>query len=97
MKGTFTSYWSNGEIITTPAELDEKTGEVVAETSDAKLNNKSVLVSECFTDEDGNDYEVCCECHSYIEKTIMVDGIGKSLNEVRVCSDYNCNNGEGNL
>ena len=88
MRGTFTSFWSNGQYITTPAELNEVTGEV--RRAVINTTNNSTLVSEYFTDEDGNEYRICPHCHDYIEKTMMVDGVGKTLEEKMACSDSEC-------
>ena len=94
-KGTFTSVWDGGVEITTPAELDETTGEVFPVS--VEVEGLDVLDREYFTDEDGDEYKVCPECHTYIMKTIMVDGIGSCLDEKSVCSDPDCENGENNL
>lgn len=94
-KGTFTSVWDDGVEITSPAELDETTGEVIPVS--VEVEGLDILNREYFTDEDGNEYEVCPECHTYIMKTIMVDGIGSCYDEKRVCSDRDCDNGENNL
>jgi hypothetical protein len=95
IKGIFTSVWDGGIEVTTPAELDESTGEIITESVD--VNGLENLESESFTDEKGNEYEVCPECHTYIMKTIMVDGIGSCYDEKSVCSDPDCDNGENNL
>jgi len=86
-KGTFTSEWDNG-VFTTPAELDEVTGEITTESID--VQGCEQLFCEYFTDEAGNDYQVCGECHTHITKTIMIPGVGKTLNEVVVCTDPEC-------
>lgn len=94
-KGTFTSVWDDGVEITTPAELDETTGEVIPVSVD--VEGLDILNREYFTDEHGDEHTVCPECHCYIMKTIMVDGIGSCLDEKSVCSDPYCENGEYNL
>ena len=87
-KGIFTSIWYEGGVINTPAELNEETGEVT--TTSVDVSDMGELVSEYFTDEDENEYEICPDCHEYITKTVMVDGIGKTLEEKRVCSNFEC-------
>ena len=89
IKGTFTSVWDGGTEITTPAELDTETGEVTAECSDEDPDCS--LICEYFTDtKNDEDYEVCPDCHNFVLKSAMVEGVGKTLNEVRVCSDPDC-------
>jgi hypothetical protein len=90
-KGTFTSVWDDA-IIITGAELNEITGEIM--TSSIDTGNNGSLIEEFFEDEDGDQLEVCPECHCYIMKTIMVDGIDHCYNERSVCSDPDC---ESNL
>lgn len=90
LKGTFVSLWDEGTI-STPAELDTETGEVTTESVD--VNNFEHLNEEWFEDkEDGEEYEVCTVCHEFILKTIMDEGIGKSLIERQICSDPDCEN-----
>jgi hypothetical protein len=94
MKGTFVSIWDDGTEIRTPAVLDEKTGEVDAETAD--VENLDILQREYFESDEfanaGEEYEICPECHTFILRTVMKDGIGHTYNEVRVCSDIECLN-----
>jgi len=89
-KGTFTSVWDGGFEVTTPAELNEETGEITAESVDP--GDVDVLDREYFTDENENEYTVCPECHCFIMKTVMVDGIGSCYDEKEVCSDPDCEN-----
>ena len=91
IKGVFVSVWDDGTEIRTNATLDEETGHIEAEQSDDPCDHGS-LVREYFEDEDGNEYEVCPDCHEYIMKTVMIDGIGQCLDECRVCSDPDCIN-----
>lgn len=94
-KGTFISVWDDGIEISTKATLDEKTGEI--ETDSIDVNGLEVLTEEKFVDKDGNESEICSNCHCHITKKIMIEGIGKQLNEITVCSDFYCDNGESNL
>jgi hypothetical protein len=88
IKGTFTSVWDDGVEITTPATLDTETGEVCADP--AEVENLDILVDEHFTDEKGEEYTICPECHEYILHTCMEPGIGHNLDEVRRCKNPNC-------
>ena len=90
MKGTFTSIWDDGIEIITPAVLNTETGEITSEA--AEVDNVDVLVREFFTDEDDNEYEICPECHEFILKSVMKDGIGSNYDEVSVCSNPDCEN-----
>jgi hypothetical protein len=89
MKGNFVSIWDGGDKIITPAELDVEIGEVTTKSVDADVEH---LDKEYFEDEDGNEYAICPECHEYILKTVMKDGIGKTLYEALVCSNPDCEN-----
>jgi hypothetical protein len=42
--------------------------------------------------ETGDEHEICPECHECILKTIMDEGVGKSLFERTVCSNPDCEN-----
>lgn len=94
MKGTFVSVWDGGTEIRTPAELDEQTGEVTTESVEA--GNVEILDREYFESSEffnsGEEFEICPECHTFITKVVMKEGIGKTLYEARVCSDPNCDN-----
>jgi len=87
VKGTFVSVWDNGTL-STPATLDTETGEVTTESVDA--NGLEHLMEEWFEDEEGEEYDICPECHEYILHTCMEDGIGHNLDEVKRCKDPNC-------
>jgi hypothetical protein len=90
MKGTFVSIWDEGSI-RTPAELNEETGEISTESVDA--DGMEHLMEEWFEDnETGDEYEVCPECHEYILKVVMKEGVGKTLYEAQVCSNPDCDN-----
>lgn len=93
--GTFTSVWDDGSIITTPATLNENTGEVTVHQS-ADVDIDGSLEREYFSlnGYEDDEFEVCTTCHSYILKTVMNPSIGKTLNEEQVCSNPDC---ESNL
>lgn len=90
MKGTFTSVWDNGFEITTPAELDEETGDIFTEPID--VEGVDILDREFFTDVNGKEYDICPTCHTFILKTEMVERIGKQLIERTGCVDPTCDN-----
>lgn len=90
IKGKFVSIWDGGTEIVTNAELNECTGEVISDSVD--VSNVEILDQEYFEDENGNEYEVCPDCHSFILKTVMKEGIGKTLYEAKVCSNPDCEN-----
>jgi hypothetical protein len=92
IKGTFVSVWDGGEEVRTPAELNTKTGEVTTESVDVEGLDLDILDREYFETSDGDELEVCTDCHEYILKTVMKEGIGKTLNEVHVCSNPDCDN-----
>jgi len=88
IKGTFTSVWDNGSVIT-PSTLDLETGEVSTDSVEVD-DNLGTLMEECFEDEEGEEYEVCPECHEYILHTCMEPGIGHNLDEVLRCKNSDC-------
>jgi hypothetical protein len=89
-RGTFTSIWDNGTI-TTPATLDTETGEISTNAVDAP-DDLGTLDEEWFEDEEGEQYDICPECHEYIIHTCMEpdEHISHQLNEVKRCKDPNC-------
>ena len=88
--GTFTSIWDNGTI-TTPATLDTETGEISTNAVDAP-DDLGTLMEEWFEDEEGEQYDVCPECHEYIIHTCMEPDkyISHQLYEVKRCKNPNC-------
>jgi hypothetical protein len=90
MKGTFVSVWDGGSEIRTNAVLNTETGEVIAESVDA--GDVENLDREYFQSNEDDEYEICPECHEFILKTVIDEGIGKSLFERQVCSNPDCCN-----
>lgn len=88
LKGIFTSIWDGGVNINTPATLETETGYIEAESVD--VDGLECLEEETFTDENGKEYQVCPECHAYVMKPVMINGIGHNSDEEFVCSDENC-------
>lgn len=89
IKGEFISIWDDGIEIRTSATLNPETGQIDAEQAD--VSGLDILQKERFESEDGNEYEVCLECHEYIIKIVMEDGIGSCFDEVPKCSNRDCN------
>jgi len=91
IKGTFVSIWDNGSV-RTPATLDTETGEVTTDSVDAG-DDLGTLMEEWFEEsETGDEHEICPECHEFILKTVMKPGVGKTLDEVKVCPNPYCEN-----
>jgi len=84
LKGSFISVWNDGTI-QTEGTLDTKDGSITCDSVDTQ--DYGILEREFFEDKDGNEYEVCMTCHSYILKTAMVP-------EEQVCSDPDCESHE---
>ena len=87
MKGTFISYWSEGKVAT-PCTLDIQSGELSPDTVDA--GDMGILESEKFVADNGDEFDVCPDCHSYIMKTVIDDRADLSYGEYQVCSDPDC-------
>jgi hypothetical protein len=92
MKGIFVSVWDGDTEVRTPAVLDEATGEIETKSVDVDDLDLNMLDREYFENEEGDEYKVCPECHEYILKTVMKEGIGKTLYEAQVCSNPYCEN-----
>ncbi len=86
-KGTFTSVWDGGTTIITPATLDVEVGRVTTESIEVDIDI-DVLDREFFTDEEGNEYEICPDCHEFLMKDVEFEHEGE-LGE-RVCSYPYC-------
>jgi len=89
IEGIFVSNWDGGKVVT-PCYLDLITGELFSKTTN--VGDLGTLESEKFYagDEDGDEYDVCPDCHEYILKSEMNPGIGHDLNEEPVCSNPDC-------
>ncbi|MFA5419902.1 MAG: hypothetical protein WC341_15725 [Bacteroidales bacterium] len=93
IKGIFVSVWDGETEIRTPATLDDATGEVTTESVegvDEDGEEVEILDREYFESEDGEEFEICPECHSHILKTEIREGVGKQLYEVKVCMNPDC-------
>jgi hypothetical protein len=88
--GNFTSVWDNGSI-TTPASLNPETGELKIRSVEVDDSFDS-LVCEHFESSDGELYDVCDCCHTYIlrETTEKLED-GTEVATER-CTDPDCEN-----
>ena len=85
IKGTFTSHWAEGDVITN-ATLNLDTLAVESDSADCEGMNH--LESEMFTAEDGEEFEICPHCHQYALKSVMVpDDVGNGLHEDKECPE----------
>lgn len=96
MKGTFISVWDGSTVIRTSAKLNTSTGEITTKSINVDNLDLENLDREYFESSEflnsGEEFEVCPECHAFILKTVIKEGIGKTLNEVLVCFDPDCKN-----
>lgn len=80
----FTSVWDDGSIVVTPCVYHPKTGQVFPDTAKGPSPEGS-LVKEFISLDNGDELPVCDECHEYVTKVVMVEGVGKTLYETIVC------------
>jgi hypothetical protein len=83
INGIFISKWENGDV-ETKATLDTETSELTTQSVDVGEEYEH-LIEETFVSLGGEDYKVCPECHEYVTKTVMVNGIGNTLEEQQEC------------
>ena len=88
MKGTFISNWSEGKVITA-CTLNKRSGELSPDTVD--VQDLGTLESEKFIADNGDEFDVCPDCHEYILKTVVGDRADQSYGEYQVCSNPDCN------
>lgn len=89
MKCEFTSVWDDGSVVTTPCEYNPDTGEVEPEVSKDTVPTGSLL-REFIALEDGENIEVCMDCHSYTLKTVVGDRADLSYGEYEECRNPEC-------
>ena len=89
IKCTFVSVWDGNVILRSRAvyHKDDHSVEVL-ETHD--VDGLDTLNREYIQLPDGNELEVCRDCHESVLKTVMIDGICKSLLEVMRCPNPDC-------
>lgn len=89
-KGFYNSVWNGGdEVITTLCEFDFENNIIqnVGQVSDGAIKNCHELDREYVEDFEGNEYEVCTNCHEHFLKVRMVEDEHNStiLNEEQFC------------
>lgn len=89
MFGQFVSVWNDGEYeVRTKCEFSPETFEIFhVETSDENVENLHHLDIEYIEDSDGNEYEVCSDCHNRILESRIVPTDFKMLEEEKFCRD----------
>ena len=92
IKGKFISEWEDGIQVKVKAELDPETGEIFVEPFE--IDGLISPERQYFQDDEGNEYEICPECNSFIMKTVMVPSYSdpKTLVEETECSNPDCDN-----
>ena len=65
VKCEFTSVWSDGSVVTTPCLYIPKTGKTNPKVSKAEAPSGTVE-QEYITLPEGEQLEVCLECHKYV-------------------------------
>lgn len=89
MNVTFTSVWEGGSLVKTPATYNQNTS-LVEVDSPIEFDPSGCLTKEYITLPDGTDLDVCPECHEYTLKTVMEEGVGKHLYEIKECPGCGC-------
>jgi len=89
MKCEFTSVWDDGSVVTTPCDYDPDTGEVNPEVSNGPVPT-GMVDREYSTLEDGEEIEVCLDCHSYTMKKVVGDRADLSYGEYGECRNPEC-------
>ncbi len=98
IKGKFISNWDNDIEISTKAELNTKTGEVISESLEVvglDILNEEIFIAD--DEEIAETYIICEECHEYILKIEILEGVGKQLYEHYHCMNPDCDNSSGEL
>jgi len=86
---SFTSVWDSGSEITTPATYDPKTGEVTPECS-SNADPDGCLEREYITLEDGEEIDVCPDCHGFTMGAVVGDRADLSYGEIGECRNPDC-------
>lgn len=89
IKCEFTSVWDDGSVVTTPCEYDPETGRTDPEVSKAEPP-QGVPVREYITLPDGDELDVCPDCHEYVLKTVVGDRADLSYGEYKECPNPDC-------
>ena len=91
VKCVFVSVWDGDVTLRSRAiyHKDDRSIEVL-ETHD--VDGLETLDREYIVLPDGDELEVCTTCHEYVLKPAMVEGVGKSLDEIMECAGPACEN-----
>ena len=89
VKCEFTSVWDDGSVVTTDCQYDIDTGLCEPEVSKSEPPT-GCLEREYITLEDGEEIEVCQECHEYVLKPIVGDLSDCSFGETTECRNSDC-------
>ena len=89
IKCTFIIEWDNGQVVITDCLYNPKTGYTEPEISNGSVPEGS-LMREYITLENGDELEVCQDCHEYVMKTTMGNKSDLSYGEVEECHNPNC-------
>lgn len=89
IKCTFVSIWDDNVMLHSPAIYDENTGEIEV-LQIHEVGGLDILIREYIQLPDGDQLDVCPECHEYALKTVMVETTGKNLVETKECPSPDC-------
>jgi len=89
IKCTFTSEWDDGSIVTTPCVYDDVTGQTDPEVSNGPVPTGMVL-REYITLPDGDELEVCHDCHEYVLRPVVGERADLSYGEYQECLNPDC-------
>lgn len=84
IKCEYTSVWDDGSIVTTPCIYHPESGLVEPEVFKGAVPT-GTLVREYITLEDGDELEVCPDCHEYVLRTVVGDRVDLSYGEYKEC------------
>lgn len=89
IKCEFTSVWDDGSVVTTPCVYDDATGQTDPEVSKGPVPTGLVL-REYITLDNGDELEVCHDCHEYVLRTVVGDRADLSYGEYKECPNPDC-------
>ena len=95
-KGTFVSVWDSGYEVRTSCEFDLEQNIIQnVQSSNENVGFLDSLDREYVEDSEGNEHEVCTECHEHFMKTVMVENEFNStlLEEQSICVECSRNGG----
>ncbi len=87
---TLVRVWADRTTVRSRAivHLDDKS---VEELEAPDLESRMEAPIHAFVEHANGDQEdVCTTCQAYLTRTEMIEGVGKSLGEVQVCSNPEC-------